>query len=59
MQYTIENEDTEHYRGFAGRRFVIRFHDGRIVETTNLWSNGIIPEHFRDRLLDNACWHVV
>jgi hypothetical protein len=41
-------------RGFGGRHFRIQFHDGRIVETTNLWCQGDIPKHFRDRLPDNA-----
>lgn len=41
-------------RGHGGRKFVIHFHDGRIVETTNLWCQGDIPAQFRDRLPDNA-----
>jgi hypothetical protein len=42
------------FRGFGGRRFVIRFMGGREVTTTNLWHQGEIPEHFRERLPDNA-----
>ncbi len=41
-------------RGCGGARFRIRFFDGREVETTNLWNQGAIPEHFRERLPDNA-----
>lgn len=46
--------NTDRWRGFGGREFKIKFHDGRIVETTNLWHNGTIPESFRDKLPDNA-----
>jgi hypothetical protein len=41
-------------RGFNGRKFTIRFFDGRIVTTTNLWGQGRIPESHRERLPDNA-----
>ena len=40
--------------GFGGSRFVIRFHDGRWIETRNLWTQGKIPAHFRERMPDNA-----
>lgn len=43
-------------RGFAGRRFDIEFFDGRKVTSHNLWSQGPIPERFRDRLKDNAAF---
>ncbi len=42
------------FRGFGGRRFKIQFFDGRIIETTNLWGQGPIPELFRHMLPDNA-----
>ena len=42
------------FRGYGGARFVIHFKDGRVVETHNLWHQGDIPQHFRDRLPDNA-----
>lgn len=55
--YWIGDEDpTNRFRGFGGRRFNIKFHDGREVQTTNLWHQGQIPEHFRDILPDNAEW---
>jgi hypothetical protein len=41
-------------KGFGGQRFKIRFLDGRFLETTNLWHQGIIPERFYDRLPVNA-----
>lgn len=42
------------FSGFGGSRFDIRFHDGRLVTTHNLWCQGDIPERFRDVLPDNA-----
>lgn len=41
-------------RGFSGRSWRIKFFDGRILETVDLWYQGEIPERFRDRLPDNA-----
>lgn len=50
-----EKPDTRAYfRGFSGRKFVIMFNNGEKVTTTNLWYQGKIPEHFRDRMPDNA-----
>lgn len=40
--------------GFGGREFTIIFNDGKVVVTHNLWSQGEIPERFRDRLPNNA-----
>lgn len=40
--------------GSAGRKVRIRWHDGREALTNNLWVQGEIPAHFRDRLPDNA-----
>jgi len=42
------------WKGFSGHRFKIRFNDGREIETTNLWSQGVIPDRWRERLPDNA-----
>lgn len=42
------------FNGFAGQRFVIRFFDGRIVETCDLWLQGKVPELFFDKLPVNA-----
>ena len=54
--YWIENENasSDTFRGFGGQRFIIKFNNGRLVITTNLWSQGEIPERFRDRLPNNA-----
>ena len=52
--YTIGSENTGSFRGFGGRHFIILFHDGRRVETNNLWCQGHIDEPFKAALPDNA-----
>jgi hypothetical protein len=53
--YWIGEEHEERaFRGFGRRTFIIQFHDGRKVVSTNLWCQGDIPEHFREQLFDNA-----
>ena len=53
--YYIANEnDRDSFRGFDGRKFIIKFNNGRQIITTNMWHNGTIPEKFRNRLPDNA-----
>lgn len=52
--YMIGIDDTGIIKGFGGRKFTVLFHDGRIVETTNLWCQGEIPDRFRKWLPDNA-----
>lgn len=56
--YSIEKDlDTgtpKHCAGFGGREFAIRFNDGRVVKSRNLWHQGDIPAHFRERLPDTA-----
>lgn len=42
------------FLGFGGRRFDIRFKDGREVSTRNLWCQGEIDHKFREQLPDNA-----
>lgn len=51
--YFIQKEDTL-LKGFGGSKFVIKFDDGSIVETTNLWHNGEVPKRFRPMLPDNC-----
>lgn len=46
--------DDKTTKGHGGTEFRITFHDGRVVVTDNLWSQGIIPDHFRDRLPVNS-----
>lgn len=52
--YHIDPNEQAKYKGFGGRKFKIRFLDGTLAETTNLWLNGEIPEHFRGRFPNNA-----
>lgn len=53
--YIIDNENSnDYFRGFGGAKFTIKFFDGRMVKTSNLWYQGEIPERFRDELPDNA-----
>jgi hypothetical protein len=53
--YLIGDEDSKAMRGFGGVKYTIRFFDGREVTTTNLWSQGEIPEEIRELYLpDNA-----
>lgn len=47
-------DEISYEKGFGGKKFIIGFMDGRLIETTNLWHNGIVPMHFRDRIKDNA-----
>ncbi len=55
--YMIEesNDKFPHWNnGFGGTKFKIKFTDGRVVETNNLWHQGQIPERFWDLLPVNA-----
>ena len=49
-----KNNNNKSFNGFGGRKFVVKFFDGRFVKTTNLWHNGKIPKEFRKSLPDNA-----
>lgn len=45
--YHVGNENsTSCFRGFGGAKYKIQLNNGKIIETTNLWSNGIIPKEF-------------
>lgn len=52
--YAVGNEATRGMRGFGGRRWRIWFFDGSQVGTSNLWSQGEVPDRFRRLLPDNA-----
>ena len=55
--FYIKDDKPKEYKGFlgfGGRKFNIQFNDGQIITTRNMWHNGEIPDHFRDRLPDNA-----
>jgi hypothetical protein len=55
--YLVGDEDSKDYfRGCAGREFNIKTKDGKTIKTTNLWVQGKIPDHFKDRLQNNAEW---
>ena len=55
IQYKIGSENnTNSFRGYGGRKFRIKLLNGDIIETTNLWNNGIIPDSFKELLPDNA-----
>ena len=54
----VKNPDRHLFLGHAGRRFWIKFFDGRTITTNNLWSQGDIPEEFREELPDNAEFYI-
>lgn len=44
------------YKGFGGRGFKIKKFDGTIIQTSNLWHQGTVPEEYKDLLPNNAEW---
>lgn len=52
--FMVSVETGPGFQGFGGRQFIIQFFDGRLIATNNLWSQGTIPELFREMLPDNA-----
>lgn len=47
-----KDKDYKGFLGYNGREFTIKFNDGRIITTNNLWHNGTVPA---DRnISDNA-----
>ena len=54
VQYRIGYENQDSFRGYNGRKFNIKLSNGDIIETTNLWHNGDIPDSFKELLPDNA-----
>ncbi len=53
-EHFILGEAEGPFRGFGGRSYKIQFFDGRIIETNNLWGQGVVPARFRPMLQDNA-----
>ena len=53
-EHFMLGETDSFVRGFGGRRFMIQFFGGRIIETNNLHGQGPIPKRFRSVLPDNA-----
>lgn len=54
----VESPSPYTFLGFAGRKFWIRFFDGKKLTTNNLWYQGEIPDEFRDQLPDTAEFYV-
>lgn len=53
--YIIGDENsTDYFRGLGGAKVTIKFKDGRVVKSSNLWCQGNIPERFRNEMPDNA-----
>lgn len=53
--YIIGDENSRDYsRGFDGAKVTIKFKDGRVIKSSNLWFQGDIPERFRNEMPDNA-----
>lgn len=55
--YVIKPDPPKGFRGSVGHggsEFRFQLNDGRLVVSRNVWSQGIIPDHFRERLTDNA-----
>jgi len=54
--YSLGGNDQDPYfmQGHGGRKFTVRFFDGRVITTNNLWHQGSVPEHFRHVLRNNA-----
>lgn len=52
----IGDEDpTNRMRGFGGHKFSIKIlTTGEIIETTNLWYQGVVPESHKELLPDTA-----
>ena len=54
MLYSV-SDSTGPFKGFGGRKFTFqRISDNSIVESCNVWCEGDVPKHFRDRTPDNA-----
>lgn len=54
--FYIEDENPHNGlpKGFGGRKFIIARNNGIIIETTNLWAQGEVPDEYRSVLKDNA-----
>lgn len=56
--YSPGNRRSGTFRGMGGRRFDIEFidgpHKGKRITTFDLWSGGTMPQHWKEKLKDNA-----
>ena len=50
----VDNPNYYDFLGYSGRRFWIRFFDGREITTNNLWYQGKIPDEFLSQLPNTA-----
>ena len=50
----VDNPNYYDFLGHSGRRFWIRFFDGREITTNNLWYQGKIPDEFLSQLPNTA-----
>lgn len=50
----VENPSPYQFLGHSGRGFHIRFKNGEMLYTNNLWSQGDIPKEYLSELPDNA-----
>lgn len=55
--YTFGSRTTPHeFNGFGGRWHRVVFHDGRVVDSCDLWHGGLIPPVLREEIPDSAVW---
>jgi len=55
VHYSIKLEDANGFRGFNGAKFRFKLlKDNSIIESSNVWHQGDIPEEFKKELPDNA-----
>lgn len=52
-----EEDGPTRFKGYGGRTFIIHKENGETITTSNLWHQGKIPEHYRNRLPNNARFH--
>ena len=52
--YMLEPHTDSYFKGFGGAKTRITFFDGTVKECDNLWCQGDISKHFRDKMPDNA-----
>lgn len=54
MVHPMEDRTKGMFLGFGGRLQRFRFHDGRTLDSNNVWFQGEIPDIFREEMSDNA-----
>lgn len=53
--YRIGDENAK-FKGMSGNIIAIKFNDGRVIQTDNLWHQGTIPKQFTAVLFNNAAF---